>query len=94
GPGEIAALLACAREAVRRHPQIKIVLGGISLGGAACWLAAEDCPNLVALFTEGAFADLSEAIDDNFRSIGFWAPWFLAPARSLAMRWSSTDPKP
>jgi pimeloyl-ACP methyl ester carboxylesterase len=46
-----------------RYPKPpKIVLLGVSMGGAACWLASEEDPTVDAVVTEGAYARFDETM--------------------------------
>jgi alpha-beta hydrolase superfamily lysophospholipase len=50
------------------HP--KVVLYGVSMGGAACWLATSDNPPVDGIITESAYAELAPTVDQFFnRSI-------------------------
>ena len=46
------------------HP--KVVLYGVSMGGAACWLAAGDHPPVDGIITESAYAELAPTVDQFF----------------------------
>ncbi len=67
GPRERDTVIAVCKAIREKDPKMKIVLSGVSLGGAACWLAAESDKEIAdAIFTESAFASLPPAIDHWF----------------------------
>lgn len=70
----------------------KIILVGISLGGAASWLAAEQDPNFYAVATEGSFARLEPATRSWFNRKTPGATTYLAPVIWFAKRMSGVDP--
>lgn len=86
GPHESRIVAATADWARRRWPGAKIVLCGVSMGGAACWLAAQRDPKVAdAIVTESAFAHLDSAIDEWFsRGLGAFGPIAFAPTRWFA----------
>ncbi len=64
GPTEADELIAVARWARGEYPFHQIVAVGISMGGAAVWLAsAKDPAAFDGIVTEGAFARLGEVSD-------------------------------
>ena len=79
------------------HDQVggdpKVVLVGISMGGAACWLATERNPKIEAVVSEGSFARLGEATKRwmNRRAPGAYIA--LYPVTMLAKRMTGIDPK-
>lgn len=48
------------------HGPVKIVLMGVSMGGAACWLASEKDPSVDGIITEGAYAEFPAAMSQFF----------------------------
>lgn len=63
GKGEAAEVLAVARDLKRDGKRVHVV--GVSMGGAAAWLAAGAAPELFAsVTTEAAFAQLDWASSD------------------------------
>ncbi len=63
--GIIVEATRWAREKYAKQP--RVVLVGVSLGGASSWLATEKAPDLFdAIVTEGSFARLSEVSDNWF----------------------------
>ncbi|MBC8063760.1 MAG: alpha/beta fold hydrolase [Chlorobia bacterium] len=71
---------------------VKIVLVGISMGGAACWLASERDPTIHAVATEGSFARLGPATASWFDRKAPGASTYLAPVIWFAKRMSGVDP--
>jgi len=94
GPHESRIVAATAAWARERWPGAKIVLCGVSMGGAACWLAAQRDPNVAdAIVTESAFAQLDSAIDEWFsRGLGKLGLNVFAPTRWMANRMAGIDP--
>ena len=70
----------------------RIVLVGISMGGAACWLATEKNPKIEAVVSEGSFARLGDATKRwmNRRAPGAYIALF--PVTLLAKRMTGVDP--
>lgn len=63
GPIEAETVEKCIYYVRRQNPTAHIILLGVSLGGAACWMAAADEPRHIdAVVTEGAFANLEPAV--------------------------------
>ncbi len=63
GPEEAKAIHRCVEYVRIQNPTAHIILLGVSLGGAACWMASpEDSKHIDAVVTEGAFAHLNLAV--------------------------------
>jgi pimeloyl-ACP methyl ester carboxylesterase len=71
------------------HP--KIVLLGLSMGGAACWLSTELDPSVDAVITDSAFADFPSAMTDWFNRVP-GSGVVLAPAVWIAEAETGLDP--
>ncbi|HJP83630.1 MAG TPA: alpha/beta hydrolase, partial [Fimbriimonadaceae bacterium] len=69
-----------------------IVLVGVSMGGAASWLAAAKSPDVTAVVTEGTFAKLEPATKRWFNRKFTAASVCLAPVFWFAQRISGVDP--
>ncbi|MBI3721805.1 MAG: alpha/beta hydrolase, partial [Fimbriimonas ginsengisoli] len=69
----------------------KTVLVGISMGGAACWLAVERA-RADAIVSEGSFAVLDDAVRRWFDLLLPGGHVILAPVRWLAKVRSGVDP--
>jgi len=69
-----------------------ITLVGISMGGAACWLASEKDPSIDAVVTEGAFARLDVATNRWFNRKAAGASFFLRPVIWFASAMSGVSP--
>jgi pimeloyl-ACP methyl ester carboxylesterase len=97
GVKEAEAVLLATRWARSRYPDQdppKVVLVGVSMGGAACWLASARHPELFdAVVTEGAFARLDEAVDQWFSLLMPGGRIALAPVQAMARQMSGIDPK-
>lgn len=70
----------------------KVILVGISMGGAACWLASERDPKIHAVVTEGCFARLGPATRRWFNTKMPGANVLLAPVVVFAKGLSGVDP--
>jgi len=70
----------------------KIVLVGISMGGAACWLASEKDPSIDAVVSEGCFARLGPATDSWFNRKMPGASLLLRPVIWFASSMSGVSP--
>jgi pimeloyl-ACP methyl ester carboxylesterase len=65
GAGESRDLAAVAKWVKKRNPKTRVILVGVSLGGAASLMAAGQNPELIdGVITEGAFARLDWAVDE------------------------------
>ncbi len=77
GPGEADEVIEAAEWARLREPGARLVLVGVSLGGAASWMAAERRPELFdAVATEACFAELKQAVYDYILPAPFLKPVF------------------
>jgi pimeloyl-ACP methyl ester carboxylesterase len=66
GHREVEDLLSAERYLGERCPGQPLLLVGVSLGAAVSLQALPDLPNVCGVWSEGAFARLSHAIDYNF----------------------------
>lgn len=100
GVKEADVILAATHWALERYPEDKprVVAVGISMGGAACWLASAKEPSLFsAIATEGAYARLDQAANRWFDMLLPAGHVLLAPVRWMAeslsgVRTSSVNP--
>lgn len=93
GPGEAEEVLSVVRWVREQSPKCRVVLAGISMGGAACWLAAAQAPESVhAIMSEGAFARLAPATDRFLDRVVPGGSVLLAPVKWLGRRWTGVDP--
>jgi pimeloyl-ACP methyl ester carboxylesterase len=76
----------------QRGDRPKIILLGVSLGGAACWLATELDASVDAVVSEGAFADLPSAMAGWLNVHFSLGSFFLAPAVWIASSKAGLDP--
>ncbi len=73
--------------------QPKIILLGVSMGGAASWLASEQIPDQVdAVITEGAYARFDTAMDQWFDSAVPGGSFLMRPVVFFARRIGGIDP--
>lgn len=86
GPVEAAVIIRAAHWAKRMHPNSKVVLVGVSLGGAACWLAVGKDPRCAdGVVTESAFARLDGAVHNWLsKGLGSVGPVLLSPVQMVA----------
>ena len=70
----------------------KVVLVGISMGGAACWLATERNPSIEAVVSEGSFARLGPATKQWLNRKAPGAHIALYPVTQMARRMTGVDP--
>lgn len=92
GPKEARTIIDCVNWIrTERGDRPRIILFGISMGGAACWLASELDPSVDAIVTEGAFANFLKAREDWLnRAPG--GSIYLAPAVWLAESRAGLNP--
>ncbi|MBN9501993.1 MAG: alpha/beta fold hydrolase [Armatimonadetes bacterium] len=83
--------VAWARKQSVKPP--KVYLLGVSMGGAACWLASEKDPTVDGVVTEGCFARLDEATRDWFDRKAPGSSVYLRPVIWFASWMSGVDPK-
>jgi pimeloyl-ACP methyl ester carboxylesterase len=74
-----------------RRDNPRVVLLGLSMGGAACWLSTEIEPNVDAVVSESAFADFPSAMNDWFGRVP-GSGLVLAPAVWLVEAETGLDP--
>ena len=77
---------------IEAKPGARIALVGVSMGGAACWLATSKTSNIDAIATEGCFARLEPATKRWFDRKAPGASVYLAPVIWFAKRMSEVDP--
>jgi len=70
----------------------KIILWGVSMGGAASWLASEQDPTIDGVITEGAYARFDEAMDHWLGRSGPGASIYLKPMVWMASAMDHIDP--
>jgi len=87
GYKEAKAILDTVKWVRGQYPKPpKIVLLGVSMGGAASWIASEMDPTVDAVVTEGAYARFDEAMN-NWLSLKMpGSPFYLKP-----MIWIASD---
>ena len=70
----------------------KVILVGISMGGAAVWMASEKDPSVDAVITEGSFAVLDETANRWFDRALPGGHVIMAPVVAIAKAFSGVDP--
>ncbi len=70
----------------------KVVLVGISMGGAAVWMASDKDPSVSAVVTEGSFAVLDETTNRWFDRVLPFGHHLMAPVVLFAKWMSGVDP--
>jgi len=78
--------LAWVRAKRQDHP--KVVLYGVSMGGAACWLTASDNPPVEGIITESAYAELAPTVAQFFNRAMPGGNFFFRPVVWIA-QWRS-----
>lgn len=85
GPIEAQTIESCVDYVRHQNPTAHIILLGVSLGGAASWIAAGDNPRHIdAVITEGAFAQLSPTVTSGLNEKVPFGSIFLRPSAWLA----------
>ena len=92
GLAETELVVDVAAEVRRENPTAKLVLMGVSLGGAACWMAA-DRARPDAIISESVFANLTDGITGFFTDIFKLGVYALRPAIKLAEWRTGLDPR-
>jgi pimeloyl-ACP methyl ester carboxylesterase len=70
----------------------KIILWGLSMGGAAVWLASEQDPTVDAVVTEGAYSQFDEAMNNWLNRKLPGSSFYLKPMIWLASYQANVDP--
>ncbi len=70
----------------------KIILLGVSMGGAASWLASEQDPTIDAVVTEGAYAQFDEAMNNWLSQKMPGSPVYLKPMIWIASAMAKINP--
>ena len=70
----------------------KIILYGVSMGGAASWIASEEDPTVDAVVTEGAYAKFDEAMDNWLSRKMPGSPFYLKPMVWIASAMAGIHP--
>ena len=74
------------------QPHHKVVVLGVSMGGAAAWLASRENPQIDGIVTDAAFARFDEPMNAFFDRKLWHGSFFFAPVVWLARRMSGVDP--
>ena len=74
-------------------PHTKIVVLGVSMGGAATWIASAEDPSIDGIITEGAYARFGEAMNCFFERKMWGGSFILAPVVSIAKRLTGLQPE-
>lgn len=92
GLAETDLVVEVAAVVRRENPSARLVLMGVSLGGAACWMAA-DRARPDAIISESVFANLTDGITGFFADIFKVGAYALRPAIKLAEWRTGLDPR-
>jgi pimeloyl-ACP methyl ester carboxylesterase len=96
GLKEAQVLVDSVHWACRRYPKDhppKVILLGVSMGGAACWLASEQIPNEVdAVISEGAYARFDQTMNRWFDDIVPDGNVVMHPVALIASYIGGVDP--
>jgi len=71
----------------------KVVVFGVSMGGAACWLATEEDPTIDGIVTEGAYARFDQAMNTFFNRKMPGGSVVLSPVVTFAKWMTGLEPK-
>lgn len=93
GAKEARLMVEVARWARGRYSKPpKVVMVGLSMGGAAAWLASELDPSVHAVATEGAYARFDEAMNGWFEANARGSSVYLRPVVWIAQLRSGLNP--
>jgi pimeloyl-ACP methyl ester carboxylesterase len=88
-----AELLVEAADFIRTtKPEVAIIYAGVSMGGAAAWLASERDPKAQGVFSEGAYARFDQAVVSWFNGIAPGGSIYLRPVVWFASWMSGIKP--
>lgn len=76
----------------RSNGKSKVVVIGVSMGGAASWLASEQDPTIDGVITEGAYARFDEAMKNFFECKVRGGSTIFAPVITFARWMTGIDP--
>lgn len=89
---EILAAVSWVRK--NTAPQTQVVVVGISMGGAATWMAAERQPNAIdGILTEGSFAKMSDTLPSYLDNMMPEGDKVLLPAIWIARAFGAPAPE-
>ncbi len=75
-----------------KHP-VKVVVLGISMGGAATWLATSEDPGIDGIVTEGAYARFDQAMNQFFERKLWGGSVIFAPVVTIAKWMTGLKPE-
>lgn len=94
GAKEAKTIVETVRWAKGRYPNSpKVVLLGVSMGGAAAWLASEEDPSVAGVVTEGSYARFDEAMTHWFDRRMAYASVLFRPVIWMATAMSGISPE-
>lgn len=92
GITEAETLVRAANWVREREPKAKVVYLGVSMGGAAAWLASKDDPTAAGVVSEGAYARFDEAMTNWFESKATGSSVYLRPVVWMASAMAGLKP--
>ncbi len=93
GPKEAAVLLDAVKWVRSKYAKApRIVLWGVSMGGAAAWLASEQDPSIDAVVTEGAYARFDDVVGSWLNAALPGAGLYLRPMVWIASARAKINP--
>ncbi|AIE87825.1 alpha/beta hydrolase [Fimbriimonas ginsengisoli] len=92
GIKEAATLNRTAAWVRGQNPEAKIIYAGVSMGGAAAWLASANDPGAAGVVTEGAYARFDETITTWFERKATGASVYLRPVVWIASAMAGLRP--
>lgn len=91
GVKEADVLVRTVVWARRQSPGAKVIFVGVSLGGAACWLASESV-SVNGIVCESSFPTLNEATSRSLGGVIPGGDYLFAPVRFFAAKLADLDP--
>lgn len=92
GYKEADQMVAAANWARQKAPSAKIIYAGVSMGGAAAWIASEKDPTAAGVVSEGAYARFDEAMYHWFERKAPGASYYLRPVIWIASAIAGLNP--
>lgn len=92
GYKEAEQMVAAANWVRSKNPKAKIVYAGVSMGGAAAWMASEKDPKAAGVISEGAYAHFDEAMYQYFEIKARGSSVYLRPIIWMASAMSGLNP--
>lgn len=89
---EADEMVATANWVRSKNPKAKIVYAGVSMGGAAAWIASDKDPKAAGVVSEGAYAHFDEAMYQYFEIKARGSSVYLRPIIWIASAIAGLNP--